>query len=291
MITGGRLASMTTFSDTGVRTPGITVGTPQTTDLRAGYDRDGVVQVPELLSEGEVATIRAAFMDRVAVDHSLAINDGVPEDDILARFPRFVHPHRRPDLEVGKLSLDYLLDRRIFDIVTTLIGPPLGAQSMFYFKPPTARGQAMHQDNTFLRAHPETCIAAWIAIDDVDEENGGLAVVPGSHRTELVCPEPADLEESFTNAQVPIPEGMATVQTVMKAGDVLFFHGSVVHGSQPNTSTDRFRRSLIFHYIPESSVEIAAFYHPLVHPARRDVFVAEATGGGPCGDLLDGMDA
>ena len=29
-------------------------------------------------------------------------------------------------------------------------------------------------------AHPETCLAAWIAVDDVDAENGGLAVVPGS---------------------------------------------------------------------------------------------------------------
>ncbi|MBO0812128.1 MAG: phytanoyl-CoA dioxygenase family protein [Microlunatus sp.] len=282
---------MTTYAAPGARTPGITVGTPETADLVAGYRRDGMVQVPQLLSAAEVARIRDAFMDRVAVDHSLAINDGVPDDDILARYPRFVHPHRRPQLEVGKLALDYLLDHRIFDIVTDLIGPALGAQSMFYFKPPGARGQAMHQDNTFLRAHPETCIAAWIAIDDVDSENGGLAVVPGSHRTELVCPEPADLEQSFTNAQVPIPEGMAAVQTIMKAGDVLFFHGSVVHGSRPNTSQDRFRRSLIFHYIPESSVEIAAFYHPLVHPDRRDVFIAEATGGGPCGDLLDGVDA
>lgn len=282
---------MTIFSQTGARTPGITVGTPDSADLVAGYDRDGMVQVPELLSTDEVATIRAAFMAQLANDPSLGFNDGIPEGDVLAKFPRFVHPHRHPDLEVGKLALDYLLDPRIFDIVTALIGPTLGAQSMFYFKPPSARGQAMHQDNTFLRAYPETCIAAWIAIDDVDAENGGLAVVPGSHRTELVCPEPADLELSFSGVQVPIPEGLSKVQTIMKAGDVLFFHGSVVHGSLPNTSQDRFRRSLIFHYIPESSVEIAAFYHPLVHPDRRDVFIAEATGGGPCGDLLDGMDA
>ncbi|GAB3926744.1 protein involved in biosynthesis of mitomycin antibiotics/polyketide fumonisin [Microlunatus endophyticus] len=281
---------MTTFA-TSARTPGITVGNPQDADLPAGYHHDGIVQLPGLLGPDEVATIRAAFMDQVTRDHSWAIDDGVPDDDVLARYPRFVHPHRHPDLEVGKLALDYMLDPRIFDVVTSLIGPALGAQSMFYFKPPTARGQAMHQDNTFLRAHPETCLAAWIAIDDVDAENGGLAVVPGSHETELVCPEPADLEQSFTDAEVPIPEGMSKVQTIMKAGDVLFFHGSVVHGSLPNTSTDRFRRSLIFHYIPASSVEIASFYHPLVDPARRDVFIAEATGGGPCGDLIAGMDA
>ncbi len=248
------------------------------------YQTDGIVQVPQLLADAEIERIRTVFMDQVAADHSLAIDDGVPDDDPLARFPRFVHPHRRTDVEAGRLSLELLLDSRILDVVTALIGPALGAQSMFYFKPPGARGQALHQDNTFLRAHPETCLAAWIAVDDVDAENGGLAVVPGSHKTELVCPEPADLTESFTSVEVPVPDGLHKVQTRMRAGDVLFFHGSVVHGSRPNTSADRFRRSLIFHYVPEDSIEIAAFYNPLVRPDRRSTTLSEAIGGGPCGD-------
>jgi len=251
------------------------------------YRREGIVQVPQLLSTAEVERIRTVFMQQVAADHSLAIDDGVPDDDPLARYPRFVHPHRRPDVEAGQIALELMLDSRILDVVTALIGPALGAQSMFYFKPPGARGQALHQDNTFLRADPETCLAAWIAIDDVDAENGGLAVVPGSHQTELVCPEPADLAESFTDAEVPIPDGLRKVQTKMRAGDVLFFHGSVVHGSRPNSSTDRFRRSLIFHYIPEESTEIAAFYNPLVRPDRRTTVIREAIGGGPCGDYAD----
>lgn len=251
------------------------------------YKRDGIVQVPGLLSQTEVEQIKSAYMTQVAVDHSLAIDDGVPGEDPLAQYPRFVHPHRRTDVEAGRLALELMLDSRILDVVTTLIGPALGAQSMFYFKPPGARGQAMHQDNTFLRAHPETCLAAWIAIDDVDAENGGLAVVPGSHQVELVCPEPADLTESFTDVEVPIPDGMQKVQTRMRAGDVLFFHGSVVHGSRPNSSPDRFRRSLIFHYIPEASTEIAAFYDPLVRPDRRTVSIPAAIGGGPCGDYAD----
>jgi ectoine hydroxylase-related dioxygenase (phytanoyl-CoA dioxygenase family) len=251
------------------------------------YRRDGIVQVPHLLDKAEVEQIRSVFMDQVAADHSLAIDDGVPDNDPLARFPRFVHPHRRTDVEAGRLSLELMLDSRILDVVTALIGPALGAQSMFYFKPPGARGQALHQDNTFLRADPETCLAAWIAVDDVDAENGGLAVVPGSHTTELACPEPADLTESFTNAEVPVPDGLHKVQTRMRAGDVLFFHGSVVHGSRPNTSTDRFRRSLIFHYVPEASTEIAAFYNPLVRPDRRPTTLSEAIGGGPCGDYAD----
>lgn len=101
-----------------------------------------------------------------------------------------------------------MIDRRLLSITELLIGPAFGAQSMFYFKPPTARGQAMHQDNYFLRAHPETCLAAWIAIDDCDAANGALSVVPGSHTMEVVCPEEADADESFTTGLVWPPDGM-----------------------------------------------------------------------------------
>ena len=165
-----------------------------------------------------------------------------------------------------------------------MVGPVYAAQSMFYFKPPTARGQALHQDNIFLQAHPETCIAAWIAIDDCDGENGGLKIVPGSHRYEIVCPDEADPEESFTNTEITLPDGFSTVQTELAAGDVLFFHGSMVHGSGPNRSADRFRRSLIFHYVPVDSVEIARFYNPLLRPDGSEVTIAESMDGGACGD-------
>ena len=74
------------------------------------YERDGIVQVPGLLTKPEVEQVRTVFMDQVAKDHSLAIDDGVPVDDPLARYPRFVHPHRRDDVEAGRLSLELILD-------------------------------------------------------------------------------------------------------------------------------------------------------------------------------------
>lgn len=248
------------------------------------YERQGVVHVRSLLEDGEVAEIRETFMEQVERDRSIGHDDHVPDDDVLARYPRFVHPHRHTDLAVGRLARRWMLEPRIVERVTAMIGQALAAQSMFYFKPPTARGQALHQDNLFLQAHPETCIAAWIAVDDCDAANGGLQVVPGSHRYELVCPGEADSEESFTTVEIPLPEGMAAVQTEMRAGDVLFFHGSTAHGSGPNRTADRFRRSLIFHYVPRSSTEIARFYNPLLTLDGEEVTVTDAVGGGACGE-------
>ncbi len=121
-----------------------------------------------------------------------------------------------------------------------------------------------------------------IAIDPEDAENGGLIVVPGSHRLEILCPGPADSDKSFTSEGLSVPTRMSVHQTDLAAGDVLFFHGGLVHGSRPNTSKT-FRRSLIFQYVPSSSSEIAAMYQPLVDPSGGAVWVTTAAGGGPCG--------
>jgi ectoine hydroxylase-related dioxygenase (phytanoyl-CoA dioxygenase family) len=248
------------------------------------YDEHGVVKLRGLLSPDEVAEIRDVFMEQVQRDRTVGHDDHVGADDVLSRYPRFVHPHRRTDLAVGRLAQRWMLDPRIVDPIIEMVGPVYAAQSMFYFKPPGARGQALHQDNIFLQAHPETCIAAWLAIDDCDGENGGLKMVPRSHRYEIICPGEADPDESFTSTEIALPEGFQAIQTELAAGDVLFFHGSMVHGSGPNRSTDRFRRSLIFHYVPVESVEIARFYNPLLRLDGSEVTIAESRDGGACGD-------
>lgn len=198
--------------------------------------------------------------------------------DPLDAYPRVLHPH-----QISEPALRYLLDPRLRDVLETLLGEEaLAAQSMFYFKPPGARGQALHQDNFYLRVEPGTCVAAWIACDVIDGDNGGLEVVPGTHRMDLFCPETADPDLSFAREYVAPPPGLAVVPVDMEPGDVLFFNGSLVHGSQPNRTADRFRRSLICHYAGRSAERIGSWYPTLMMNGER-VVLPESEGAGPCG--------
>ncbi|MCX5254086.1 phytanoyl-CoA dioxygenase family protein [Streptomyces canus] len=198
--------------------------------------------------------------------------------DPLRRYPRVMQPH-----EINDLALHVLLDARLREVLETLLGEEvLAAQSMFYFKPPGARGQALHQDNFYLRVEPGTCVAAWVACDVIDRDNGGLEVVPGTHRMDLFCPELADSEESFAREYVAPPPGLAAVPVDMAPGDVLFFNGSLVHGSQPNRTADRFRRSFIGHYVGASTERIGHYYRTLSMSGAR-VPLPESDGAGPCG--------
>jgi ectoine hydroxylase-related dioxygenase (phytanoyl-CoA dioxygenase family) len=155
---------------------------------------------------------------------------------------------------------------------------------MFYFKPPGARGQDLHQDNFYLRVKPGTCLAAWFAIDDADRENGGMVIVPGSGTLDVACPEKADSSRFFTTEHVPVPDGLCEKPVDLKAGDVLLFNGSVIHGSYPNTSAERFRRAFICHSVPASTTELSNWYRTPYSFDRREHAIAEATGGGPCGN-------
>src|ERR671936_227225 len=111
-----------------------------------------------------------------------------------------------------EVSLGWLLDARVNACLTGLIGrEPYAVQTMLYFKPPGARGQPLHQDQYYLRVRPGTCIAAWLALDACDEENGCLQVVPGSHRVPVLCATKADTSVSFPGVTVPLPEGTPVV--------------------------------------------------------------------------------
>jgi hypothetical protein len=265
-----------------------TAGTTLTPAQLSTFHEQGYLVVPSLLAPQEVRLLLDTFMELHAGGPIPGCFTPVSAEeaagDILKLYPRMMHPHR-----VNAVALRYLLDPRLAAILTDLFAEePLAAQSMFYFKPPGARGQALHQDNFFLKVEPGTCIAAWVALDPTDRANGGLEVVPGTHAMDIFCPEEADLAVSFTRDYVPVPPGLEAVPVDMQPGDVLFFNGSLVHGSHPNRTADRFRRSFIGHYIGRSSERLSAWYRPILTMHGDEVAIAENTAGGPCGTEASG---
>lgn len=249
------------------------------------YRQHGYVVIKALFDSDEIEQYREHFMTlrkHGSYPGDLAGVD-LKSDDPLKRYPRMIHMHRW-----DARTLHWLLDARLNACLTTLVGrEPYAVQTMLYFKPPGARGQALHQDNFYLRAQPGTCMAAWMALDDCDETNGCMQIVPGSHTWPILCTTKADTAVSFTDVTVPLPPGQAVCPIVMDAGDVLFFNGALVHGSFPNTTTDRFRRALIGHYIEGAAEQVAQFYHPALRMDGTPLELEQSQGGGACGTWVE----
>ena len=249
------------------------------------YQDNGYVVIGGLFTPDEVAGYREHYM--TLRRHGAYPGDLVGADptsnDPLKRYPRMIHMHRWDEI-----SLRWLIDQRLNRCMSALLGrEPYAVQTMLYFKPPGARGQALHQDNFYLKAQPGSCIAAWMALDDCDEANGCMQIVPGSQTWPLLCTTKADTRVSFTDVTVPLPPGVESQPVVMAAGDVLFFNGALIHGSYPNTTPDRFRRALIGHYIEGAAEQVAQFYHPVLRMDGRPLDLAISQGGGACGEWVE----
>jgi len=256
-----------------------------TAEQKRQFETEGYLIVKGLFAEDNLAEIDTTFdaISRRAIPGYFEPQLDAPPSDPLKRYPRVMHPHR-----FDETAMRYMLHAPVMDVLADLYGEEsLAAQSMFYYKPPGSRGQALHQDNFYLKVEPGNCIAAWTAVDAADEENGGLLIVPRTNEHEIVCPELADPGESFTTHYVKPPKDGTVVPAVMDRGDVLFFNGNLIHGSYRNKSKDRFRRAFICHYANESAVRIGAHYRPLFRGDGTAVDLESNPDGGPCGIEYD----
>ena len=246
------------------------------------FGAQGFTVAKGLFSPDEVAQLREHYF-WINREHRRIEDNVVDQNDPLASYPRVMLPHRWDET-----SLQWMIDARLNAWLTNILGrEPFAVQTMFYFKPPGARGQALHQDQFYLRVDPGTCVAAWMAIDRCDEENGCLRIVPGTHDIPVLCSVDADTAISFTGDTVELPAGYEPVPLVMEPGDVLFFNGQLVHGSYPNSSADRFRCALIGHYIVGEAEAVAKWYHPVLCMDGAEVEIGVSEQGGPCGVWVD----
>ena len=112
----------------------------------------------------------------------------------------------------------FVLDERLTNLVAEMLGaPPLLSGDQIFMKPPHfGSAKPYHQDNFYFQCDPgDGVITAWIALDDVREENGCLRYIDGSHKGPIL-PHEAVPGEPYN--LVPPPELIDLEQGVACAG-------------------------------------------------------------------------
>ncbi len=220
--------------------------TPQQRDH---YKEQGFVVIPNLFDAARVTSMREHYMNRRAEGPKPGDTGGTTDylDDPNHQFPRMINMH-----VWDELTQEWATDTNLLTVTEQLLeDTPVLLQTMLYFKPPGARGQALHQDEQYITIDP--LIGAWVALDRSDEAVGRMVLIPYSHQNGVLNVEAADTAISFTNVQVVKPGDTEEVGIDMAPGDALFFDGKVIHGSYMNKTNDRWRRSFICHYMGEHS--------------------------------------
>ncbi|MCC6727709.1 MAG: phytanoyl-CoA dioxygenase family protein [Chthonomonadales bacterium] len=121
-----------------------------------------------------------------------------------------------------------------------------------------------HQDRGYWASSSTAdMLTAWVALDDVDESNGCMRVVPGSNHWGLVNESDffnPDMEGQRERMRVPEGAEWGEVPLIMCAGQASFHHCMTLHGSGPNR-TDRPRRSVAVHLMSGEARLVAGKGH------------------------------
>src|SRR5262249_12597926 len=132
------------------------------------------------------------------------------------------------------------------------------------YKPAEKGGVNMwHQDAPLWPSiAPMTEVTAWVALDDVDTDNGCMSMVPGSHRwgnnIEYLWKVP-----SFEGLPGGYEGGEIKPQLCPVAkGEVHYHHALTWHASHANTS-DRPRRAIAVHYMTGDTRYLGRRGHPM----------------------------
>lgn len=220
------------------------------------YISEGFVVVRGVITPTEIEELFADLLKILRGGYDCPVLEPLPpsmtDEEVMHSFLGIMQPHF-----ISEVVMRYVRHPLICGMLSQLIaahvpywdGSVKCMQSMIFTKPPNYPGQAWHQDELYIPSRDRSLAGAWIALDDATIENGCLYVIPRSHRMGYLYPQqPHDRPGEWDFA--PLSYGFdesAAVPVEVNAGDVLFFHGYLLHCSYRNQS-HIYRRALVNHY-------------------------------------------
>lgn len=230
----------------------------------AEFESQGYLRGAKMLADAQVEELRAEI-DRVidqrerkdipqpVLCHNFTHNDATPVWQIVNIWeasPAFAQLIQHPVIGEEMAQLTGATALRIW-------------HDQIQYKPAATGGINMwHQDAPLWPIlAPMTEVTAWVALDDVDVDNGCMSMVPGSHlwgdQIEVLRywkDYVADVPKEFKGHKV-------TVKTCpVKKGEVHYHHALTWHGSHANTS-GRKRRAIALHFMTGDTRYVAAGDH------------------------------
>ncbi|KOG90319.1 ectoine hydroxylase [Streptomyces varsoviensis] len=249
------------------------------TDL-GNYERDGFLAIDQLITPDEVETYRAE-LDRLIADPAVRADERSIIEPKSQKVRSVFEVHRLSEVFAGLVR-----DPRVVDRARQILGSDVYVhQSRINVKPGFgASGFYWHSD--FETWHAEDGLANMrtvsvsIALTENYDTNGGLMIMPGSHRTFLGCAgeTPKDnYKQSLKMQDAGTPSDEALTGFAERhgiklftgpAGSATWFDCNCMHGSGDNITP--FPRSNVF--IVFNSMENPAV-EPFAAPVPRPSFI------------------
>ena len=205
----------------------------------SAFARDGFVVARGVVPPEELEPLRALydrlFESRAGWERGDLFDMLDPEDRFeRPRLPQLAWPSRQAPWLSGTATW------RNAQAAASALLP--GAELVWEFaimKPPRdGAATPWHQDEaSFTVGTPyHVAVSCWIALQDVDEQMGCMAYVPGSHLGPLLDHASFGGDRRAHALGAVAPDISAAVAVPLAAGDAVLHHSRTLHGAGPNTS-------------------------------------------------------
>jgi hypothetical protein len=148
---------------------------------------------------------------------------------------------------------------KIVALLSALYGRPAFPFQTLNF--PVGTQQPVHSDHVHFSSIPERFMCGvWVALEDVDEDNGPLFYYPGSHRWPCFGNEQLGVSRDASSPQAAIVNyidlyeamprqlGVARETFVARKGQALIWASNLLHGGSQRNDPKRSRWSQVTHY-------------------------------------------
>ena len=242
-------------------------------DIKKSYDQDGYNHIPALFSKADMEVINKEF--------NRYIKDCVPR--MKDQEVYYVDKTNKDTLmqmqkleEYDKFFYDLFYNSKIKDLAANALGEDVVPRAMEYFNKPPGKSNPTppHQDGYYFNLDNDKAVTGWMALEDVDDENGCIHYVKGSHKQEY---RPHGKSEILGFSQGVTDFGTEedkknTVKFEGKAGMFLMHDAKIIHFATPNKSSVRSRRAFGFVYHGVSAkqdIEKGKAYQKKLHDELR----------------------
>ena len=147
--------------------------------------------------------------------------------------------------------------------IGALLKTPVLVSVVLIDKVPGGSAQfGMHQDSWYLHSEPETLLSVQIALDDTEEDNGCMRLLPTRRDEVVTCRAELTADGWQEGPAVHAPPAPESAQVAaMPRGSVLLYDGRTWHWSPLNTSC-RHRRVIVAQFMDASSTWAADNWLP-----------------------------
>lgn len=152
-------------------------------------------------------------------------------------------------------QINAIIRARIGDAATAMFDGYRLLYATLYIKQAGLGTFPMHQNWPILSDLNDTSVTVWMPLVAIDADNGGVCVVPGSHKLAPHINGPRT--PAFYDEQLPSLTARA-VRADLLPGEAIIFDDSVIHGSSPNCSAT-LRPAMQLIYVPTDALPV--FYH------------------------------